>query len=251
MKIVILGSSGAIPDESHENTHFLIQGESQTVLVDCPPGAFLRVNKVGIGVEQITDLILTHFHPDHVSGISQFLMDYWLLGRRSPMNIYGLDDVLERFESMMDLFGWKKWPGFYTVTTHHLLENELETVLQNDEFRILSSPVKHFIPTIGLRIEPESSGKIIAYSCDTEPCPEVVRLSEGADILIHESTGAIPGHSSAEQAGRIARTAEVGALYLIHFPTGPRFSDDLILKAKQEFDGEIKLAEDFSVIDIK
>ena len=76
------------------------------------------------------------------------------------------------------------------------------------------------IPTIGIRVECKKPGRVLAYSCDTEPCEQTVRLSEGADILIHEAGGASFGHSSAEQAGEIAAKAEVGKLYLIHYPTG-------------------------------
>src|SRR5260370_8039463 len=75
------------------------------------------------------------------------------------------------------------------------------------------------IPTIGIRVEAKKPAKVLAYSCDTEPCEQTVRLAEGADILIHEAGGASFGHSSAEQAGEIATKAEVGKLYLIHYPT--------------------------------
>jgi ribonuclease Z len=105
--------------------------------------------------------------------------------------------------------------------------------------------VKHIIPNIGLRIEFPESGKVFAYSGDTEPCPQVVQLANSADILIHESAGASVGHTEATQAGKIAEGASVASLYLIHYPNG-RFEDnDIVAKASQEFNGPIRLAEDF------
>ena len=88
----------------------------------------------------------------------------------------------------------------------------------------------------------------MAYSCDTEPCAQVIRLAAGADILIHESAGAIRGHSSAAQAAEIANQAEVGKLYLIHYPTGKYAHGDLIAEARQRYQGDVTLAEDFMVL---
>ncbi len=105
------------------------------------------------------------------------------------------------------------------------------------------------IPNIGLRIEFVQSQKVMAYSCDTEPCDEVVRLSEGADVLIHEATGESPGHSSAKQAGEMAQRAEVGKLYLIHYPTGKYAKGDLVAEAQTTFSGDIALAKDFMILD--
>ena len=118
------------------------------------------------------------------------------------------------------------------------------------EFKIFSSPVHHMIPTIGLRVECKNPGKVLAYSCDTEPCVQTVRLAEGADILIHEAAGASFGHSSAEQAGEIATKAEVGRLYLIHYPTGRFAKGDIAAEAGKTYRGEIIVATDFMTIDI-
>ena len=122
-------------------------------------------------------------------------------------------------------------------------------VLDCPDFRIFSSPVRHLLPTIGLRFEFNHTGKVMAYSCDTEPCAQVVRLAEGADVLIHEAAGAARGHSSAEQAGEVASRAEASALYLIHYPTGRFMSGDLVREASGTYPGPVKLAEDFMVLD--
>ena len=88
-KLIILGSSNAISHKDHENTHMVIVGEKRTVLVDCVSNPILRLEQAGVDFNAITDLILTHFHPDHVSGVPLLLMDMWLMGRREPLNVYG------------------------------------------------------------------------------------------------------------------------------------------------------------------
>ena len=58
------------------------------------------------------------------------------------------------------------------------------------------------------------------------------------------------GHSSAEQAGEIATKAEVGKLYLIHYPTGRFANGDIAAEARRTFQGEVLVAKDFMTIDI-
>jgi ribonuclease Z len=248
-KLIILGSSNAIADKAHENTHMVLVGEKRTVLIDCVNNPLLRLQDAGVDSNSLTDLILTHFHPDHVSGVPLLLMDMWLMGRRTPLNIYGLHHTLDRMESLMASYDWGSWPDFFPVAFYRLPMQEQASVLDVDEFSIVASPVQHMIPAIGLRVEFKRPGKSLAYSCDTEPCPQVVRLAEGADVLIHEAAGALFGHSSAAQAGEDARQAEVGALVLIHYPTGKFASGDPVAEAQERFEGPVRLATDFMVIE--
>ena len=247
--VIILGSSNAIPTASAENSHFVVVGEERMVLVDTASNPILRLEQAGLELNGLTDIILTHFHPDHVSGLPLLLMDLWLMGRQQPLNIYGLHHTIDRVEQLMDLYNWADWPDFFPVVFFRLPASELTLLLDCPDFKITASPVHHLIPTIGLRIEFKISGKVLAYSCDTEPCDEVVRLSEGADVLIHEAAGESVGHSSAGQAGRIAATAEVGELYLIHYATGKFSSGDLVKTAGESFQGKILLAKDFMTLD--
>ena len=244
-KVIILGSSNAIPDESHENSHMALIGDDRLVLIDCVSNPIVRLRKAGLDVENITDLILTHFHPDHVSGVPLLLMDLWLLGREQELRIYGLDYTLDRLETLMGLYGWDSWPGFFQVEMNRLADKEMNLVQENDQWRIFSSPVSHIIPNIGLRIEFPNSKKVFAYSCDTEPCPQVVKLANNSDVLIHESAGASRGHSSASQAGQIANEAQAKQLYLIHYPNGNFKDNNLLSNANGSFGGPVKLAEDF------
>ncbi len=244
-ELIFLGTSNAIPDLRHENTHMALVGQNRLLLIDCANNPIVRLSQAGLNVHDLTDLLLTHFHPDHVSGVPSLLMNCWLLGRKDPLHIYGLAHTLERVQKVMEFYEWSNWPDFYPVYFHVLLDRELFPALENPEFRIFTSPVCHMVPCIGLRIEFPTSSRVIAYSCDTEPCPQVVRLAAQADLLIHEASGASVGHSSAAQAGEIAHQAGVKALYLVHYPTGDFDPRPLVEQAGQSFPGPVTLAEDF------
>ncbi len=246
--LVILGTSNAIPAPGHDTTHLAVVDEAGVVLVDCSGTPTLRLGQAGISLEAVTDLITTHFHPDHVSGVPLLLMNMWLMGRQAPLRIYGLHHCLERLEDVMGFYQWENWPNFFPVAFHRLPEREHILVLERDSYRIFSSPVRHLVPTIGLRIEADGSGRAVAFSGDTEPCPSIVRLAGGCDLLIHEASGAGLGHSSATQAGQAAREAEVERLMLIHYPTTGADLEALEREARQAFSGDVSLAKDFMQI---
>jgi ribonuclease Z len=118
-------------------------------------------------------------------------------------------------------------------------------VITDEEFNITAYPVRHFIPNIGLRIGFPKTRKVLAYSCDTEPCPEVIELARDADVLIHEAHGAQVGHSSASQAAGIARDSGAKKLFLIHYLTWNNDPTPLVAEAAEIFKGEVALAKDF------
>lgn len=243
-ELIILGTSNAIPTPEGENTHIAIPAGEKVVLIDCGPNPLVRLEQAGLDLEDLSDIILTHFHPDHVGGLPLFLMDLWLLGRKTPLVIHGLDYTLDRAAQMMNLFGWQDWPNFFPVNFHRIPAKEMTLLLDVPELRIYASPVKHFLPNIGLRIEFKRENKSAAYSCDTEPCPAVIHLAEEVDVLLHESTGPFTGHTSAAQAGEIARQAGAKTLYLIHYPTGKFAGGGLAAEARKNFPGPVILARD-------
>jgi ribonuclease Z len=250
-RLIILGSAAAVADAEHDNTHFLLQGDrGSLVLVDCGSNPLTKLPRFGIHYENVADMILTHFHPDHVSGVPILLMQMWLLGRKNPLQVYGLHHCLSRVEDMMVAFAVKTWPGFFPVHFHRVPERDDMLVLDNDDFRITSWPTRHFIPTIGLRIEVKTTGTVVGYSCDTEPIPNIVALAQDADLLLHESAGAGFGHSSAAQAGEIAAEAGARRLMLIHYNVWNTDPHPLIEEARATFAGPVELAGDNGAYEI-
>jgi ribonuclease Z len=249
-KVIILGSSNAIPHKDRDHTHMVIVGTNRTMLVDCGSNPLIRLEQVNIRFEDVTDLVLTHFHADHVSGVPLFLMNMWLLGRQRDLNIYGLDYTIDRFEKMMELHAWSQWPNLFHINIIRIPEQEMTPVFKSDEWNVYASPVRHIIPNIGIRIEFKKSQKVLTYSGDTEPSPEVVLLAKGADFLFHETSGDTLGHSSASQAGKIASEADAKMLYLIHYPSGQSGTQTLVSEAQKTFKGRVVLAKDFMELDL-
>lgn len=251
-ELIILGAASAVSDSMHENTHMLLKDARCAILIDCVGRPLVSLKAAGLGIGALGDLILTHFHPDHVGAVPNLLMASWLLGRTSPLHIHGLEHCLERIEQTMTAYGWDDWHGFFPVSFHNVRLQEDSLVIENEAFRITASPVRHYVPTIGLRITSRDTGFVFTYSSDTMPCPETVRLAASADLLIHEATGHEPlGHSSAAEAGAIAQQAGVRRLGLIHYNVWGVDPSRLIDEAAGVYDGEVFLCEDGQRIELR
>lgn len=245
--ITILGTSNAIPSKDHESTHLLVDAGERVILIDCPGNPVVRLDQAGVDPLSITDLILTHFHPDHVSGLPLLLMDLWLMGRKEPMNVFGLDDVIDRAHQMMEIFNWQDWDGFYPVNFYRLPTEDNLVFIDADVVSVRASKGCHLVPSIGLRMQFPSGS--VCYSSDTEPCDAIEHLAKEANILIHEATGEGVGHSSPKQAGEVAQRAGVKKLVLIHYPTDIDV-DEWVNQAKSTFSGEVVLATDLMTLSI-
>ncbi len=251
-RAIILGSSAALSDAEHDYTHFLLTGENgrAPILVDCGSNPMPKFPIFNVDHNDIEDVIVTHFHADHASGFPNMLTEMWLLRRSAPLRVYGLDHCVSRLEDTMLGFAWDTMPVRFQVDYLRVADADNVPVMENSDFRIMAWQTKHFIPTIGLRIENKVTGKVLAYSCDTEPIPGIIELARNADVLIHEAAGATPGHSSARAAGEIAKAAGAKALFLIHY-LPPQYSDitHLVPDAESVFDGFVTLCEDYDVIE--
>ena len=106
-------------------------------------------------------------------------------------------------------------------------------------------------------LDPPRSGRKIVYTGDTRPSEKILKLAQGADVLIHEATfaddlierAAEDGHSTASQAATIAGKAGVGLLILTHISS--RYEDaKLLLEEARAIFSNTRIAEDFMKIDV-
>jgi ribonuclease Z len=248
VKLVVLGSSCLIATEKRRPTHLACLGSRSGLLIDCGVSPRGRLESLGFDPDRIGDIFISHFHPDHAAGLPLFLMELYLRKHRSPIRVHAGAETVQRIRKAMQMYGWKKLPGLYPVIYRTVKRGKSAAVLKTPEFSVYSTPVRHVVPTMGVRVEITKSGKSFVYSADTEPCPNLVALARNADLLIHEATGNGTGHSSAAQAAAVARDAEVDRLLLIH--TNPYADRRLLMaQAKAVFSGKVAVAADKMEID--
>jgi ribonuclease Z len=100
-------------------------------------------------------------------------------------------------------------------------------------------------------------GRKIVYSGDTRPTKSLLRLAEGADLLIHEATfddelldkAIEDGHSTPSQAAETAKKAKVKKLILTHLSSRYKNTQPLLEQARKFF-SNVAIAEDFMEIEV-
>jgi ribonuclease Z len=237
----LLGTGAAFTDAHRTTAMLAFTDGPHTLVVDCGGDVVQRLMAAGIGLDTIEALFVTHEHPDHVGGFPLFIEKIWLAGRRRPIPVYGIRAAIDQARRCFEVFDTREWKGLPEIAWHEVAHEEGAPVLDDAHWRITAAPGLHSVPVVGLRVESKATGRTVAYSCDTRPSEAIARLSQGADLLVHEANGAGPVHSSPEEAAEIARRAGVGRLILIH--VAPGLTDADLSEARKLFE-PVEVAEE-------
>lgn len=227
----LLGTGAAVSDPHRTTTMLAVSDDAadapSTLMVDCGSDPLQRLRAAGGTYDDVAGLIVTHAHPDHTAGFPLFMEKLWLAGRDRSIPVIGIQSALDQIQRV--------WESFASITVdwdapeiefHRVDHVPGATAWDQEPWTVIASPVDHGdMPNVGLRFEHAPSETVIAYSCDTAPADTVVDLAEGADVLVHEATGASHNHSSPEQAAEVARAAGAARLLLVHLPEGDKSED--------------------------
>jgi ribonuclease Z len=186
-------------------------------LLDVGGSPVQKLRRLGVDPVALSAVVVTHTHPDHVYGLPALVQCLLILGRRAPLPIHCRVEHVGLIERLLDLFGLRR-EGL-EVPVMGVEPQAGVRVLDTPDLVLTASPNVHgAMPNLAVRLE--AAGGSVVYSSDTRPCPEVTALARGATVLVHEATFARPNpaewHSTAREAGEIARAAGVGRLLLAH-----------------------------------
>jgi ribonuclease BN (tRNA processing enzyme) len=271
LHVTILGAGTAIPAPRHSPAGVLVRVAGERVLLDAGPGTLQRLRTIGVSPVQVDRVFLTHYHVDHCLELVTLLFALRIPepARTTPLSIYGprgLRTLVRRLDTAFH--GWLS-PRSYRLTLQELDA----TTLRLPGYTVRTAPMRHTAPALGYRLEiaaPTPSGARrpagqppanwrglrgqpvtapvnLAYSGDTDVCPEVVELGRAADLLILECSmpdeRKVAGHLTPSECGRIAREAGCRHLVLTHFyPVFER--DDIRRRVRRAFRGRLTLARD-------
>jgi ribonuclease BN (tRNA processing enzyme) len=235
MNGVLLGSGGWIPTTKRETCCAFFREGSHALLIDAGTGVQRLVEQPDLlrGVEEV-DVVLTHFHLDHIVGLS-YLPALSLL---EPPTIWGPGQLLTG-ASTPSLLERLLSPPLFSAPLGEIARAVREIRLK--EFDIESFPIAtrvqalHAEPTLALRI-----ADVLTYCTDTAPDPGNVGFAAGSRVLLHEAWYAQESsedgnHSAGGDAGRIAREAGVDHLVLIHINPLQESVEALAASAAREF----------------
>jgi ribonuclease Z len=241
-----LGSSGAVPTAARDTTALIVRAGRTTCLVDVGGSPVQKLRRVGVDPVGLTAVVVTHTHPDHVYGLPALVQCLLILGRTAPLPIYCRVEHVALVEKLLGLFGLLA-EGLQ-VPILPVAPREGVRVLATSDLVVTASPNVHgSMPNLAVRLDADD--RSLVYSSDTRPCAEVERLARGATVLVHEATFARPNsaewHSTAREAGTIARAAGVGRLYLAHVGyTAHEALGAHVAASRAGFGGTVAMAEE-------
>lgn len=274
IEVTLLGTGSPMVDPNRAGPATLVRAGGQTFLVDCGRGVLMRAAAVGVGAADITALLLTHLHSDHITDLCDVITTRWITTFvRTPLLVIGPPGTAAVIEATLEVLardiGYRI--GHHAdITEPPSIEVEEVTdgvVWGRDGVRITVAPTDHrpVEPTIGFRIEFDGASVVLAG--DSIPCATLDALSAGADALVHTAIRAdlvalvpqqrlkdiLDYHSSVEQAADTAARAGVDTLILTHYvpPLAPGQEDQWRALAAATFGGTIELGNDLHRVEVR
>jgi ribonuclease Z len=249
-RLVFLGTGDSLNPERAQTSLAVPLPGGETMLVDTSSGTVLlaRLEAAGIPLESVRHVFISHRHFDHVGGLAPLLTGLAALPEAS-LTVHAAPETLRALRGYLDLTipGVEDWLG-KRLDWHELVPGKPVEV---GEIEITPFLMSHGLECVGFRLG--WADALAVFAVDTRPCPEVVENASGADLLVHDTYGPhsaaeqahAMGHSSATDAGEVAREAGVTSLVLSHLRAS-RFVEPeaLVAEAESTFGGPVKAVED-------
>jgi ribonuclease Z len=196
LKVTILGSGGGPSvDLQRFGPSILVETSvGDKLLFDCGRGFAQRLTEYGVSLGAVDKLFLTHLHSDHILSIPDLLLVGWMEGRMVPLQVWGPAGT----KSMMDYMG--KTFEFDTRARadfdDRLTEDGIRssssdiregTIYEKNGVKVTAFLVDHgpVKPAFGYRVD--YAGHSVAMSGDTRFSENLIKHSQGVDLLIHEA----------------------------------------------------------------
>ena len=153
LDIVFLGTSASAPTARRGTSAQLIRRGGDRLLFDCGEGTQRQLLRSTVGLVDIEEIFITHYHADHYLGLPGMLKTFALRTRETPLTVYGPVGLRELFDSLKRVFGRLTYPV-------ELVELRAGDALPHDGYEVCAFPVEHGVPALGYAlVEAERPGR--------------------------------------------------------------------------------------------
>ncbi len=260
--VTLLGTGTPAPDPNRAGASYLFRVGDFRFMIDCGPGALLRLGQAGANAAEIDHLFITHFHLDHWADLGPFLVRRWIGGNRTPLNLLGpaglqnlVDNILVLHRQDID---YRRKIRTEPVEPPKIYVTEIEEgfVFEHQGLTVAPFDVTHYPieQPFGYRVE--AAGHKIVLSGDTCPNENLIQNAQNADVLIHEcveygvwtatdirSDHMQYAHTPPEELGRIAAKAQARLCVTTHMLSAS-VPANLHQQIRRHFAGPIAIGQD-------
>lgn len=269
LKIILLGSAvGPRVNLEQFGASTLVEAGDVRLLFDAGRGATLRLTEVGIALDSISRLFLTHLHSDHVIQIPDLLLTGWAGGgRKVPLEVWGPEGTRAMMDHLQQAFAFdihmrrdidEKLPGEgIKVVSHDIGQG---VIFDKQGVKVTAFLVDHGVvtPAFGYRVDYHDHSVVL--SGDTRVSENLIQFAKGVDVLIHEVVDAdavrarspmyaeaiIAHHTTPEQAGEVFTRVKPRLAVYSHAPNTER----LMVQTRKTYTGPLQGPEDMLTIEI-
>jgi ribonuclease Z len=178
LDILFLGTAGSSPSPRRGLPATLVRRGGDRLLVDCGEGTQRQLMR-SVGLVELEEILITHFHADHVLGLPGMLKTFALRQRERPLTIHGPRGLRRLFDLLAPVIGRLPFPV-------ELIELEPNDELERDGYRIAAFEVDHGGPGLGYALveapRPGVFDPARAHELGVTPGPDFGRLQRGETV---------------------------------------------------------------------
>jgi ribonuclease Z len=189
LDLVFLGTSGSVPTAKRGLAGLLLRRGGERLLFDCGEGTQRQLLRSSIGLVELPEVFLTHYHADHYLGLPGMLKTFALRGRQTPLVVYGPPGLVDLFGALRRIFG---------KLTYDLRLVELRPgdALDRGDYRIVAFDVEHGVHANGYAlVEGQRPGRFDVDTARALGVPEgplFGRLQAGEAVTAADGREVLP-----------------------------------------------------------
>jgi ribonuclease Z len=240
LSVTFLGTGGSVPSARRSTASVLVARGGERLLFDCGEGTQRQMQR-SLGLVQVDEIYLTHFHADHILGLPGLLKTYDLTDREPPLTVYGPPGLKDLFTMMRPLIGRLGFgvelvelpPGEAVAHDGYAVESfeAAHSVRANGYALVEAERPGRFDPAAALAagvpegpafaalqrgeavegeagpvtpervMGPARAGRTVVITGDTAPSPATVAAAADAELLVHDASFAEEDAQRAAETG--------------------------------------------------
>ena len=257
LHLALCGAGGPLPAPNASGPCVAVVAGKSLYVVDAGTDGVRNLTRMGYQPGTIKGVLLTHFHSDHIDGLGELATLRWVgNGNQTPLPVYGpsgverivngfnetyAQDFQYRHDHHGDLVADLDGAGMIAQPFDNPPMGTLVTVLTDGDLTVEALRVEHepVDPAVGYRFT--YKGRSLLITGDTKQSANIVKFSQGIDLLVHEALAPnlvnimheaaekngnaimakvthdiLDYHASPAEAAETARDAGVGHLLYYH-----------------------------------